>query len=296
MEPTEPTLQEEVAHDKVVMRTEYIIGGLVILVLILAGVIWYMATHPTSAPVPSETMATSTPSTPTAGNTGSLNESGAYYEITAKYPTATPIATAGSVEANAKAVDVMKQFEVNAIAEFKKQGNFANLSHDDVQMMGLDQRKESLRIAYEAHTGSGTVSYVFTIVEDTLGAHPNTTYQTFTFNTKTGTVLSLSDLFAPGASYLTTLSNKTRALLPAAIAKREGISAASVDKTMLNSGTTAKAENFQNWYTEGTNLVIIFPPYQVAAYAAGTQTVSIPFSQLTSLKANTKVNDFGVIQ
>lgn len=296
MEPTEPTLQEEVAHDAVVVRTEYIIGGLVILALVLAGVIWYMATHPASAPVPTETTATSTPNAPVAGNTGSLNESGAYYEITAKYPTATPIATSGSVEANAKAVDMMKQFELNTIAEFKKQGNFANLSHDDVQMLGLDQRKESLDITYQSYTGSGTVSYVFTIVEDTHGAHPNSTYRTFTFNKTTGTQLSLSDLFSPGAPYLTTLSTKSRALLPAAIAKRVGISAASVDKTMLNSGTTAKAESFQNWYADGTNLVIIFPPYQVAAYAAGTQTISIPFSQLTSLKTNTKVNDFGVIQ
>ncbi len=65
---------------------------------------------------------------------------------------------------------------------------------------------------------------------------------------------------------------------------------------MLNSGTTAKVENFQDWYIDGTSLVIIFPPYQVAAYAAGEQTVTIPFSQLTALKVNTQVNDFGVIQ
>jgi hypothetical protein len=65
---------------------------------------------------------------------------------------------------------------------------------------------------------------------------------------------------------------------------------------MLNAGTSAKAENFKDWYVDGTNLVIVFPPYAVAAYAAGAQTLTIPFSQLTSLKANTKVNDFGVIQ
>ncbi|MDB5194832.1 MAG: yjeA [Parcubacteria group bacterium] len=298
MEPNEPTLQEEVAHDTIVLRTEYIIGGLVVLVLILAGVIWYMAVHPSSSPLGPST-ATTTPATGTTatGVPGHLDEHGKYYDITAAYPATTPLAALGSAEPNAKAVDTMKQFEIQAIAAFKEQGNFANLTAQDIKAMGFDQgRKESLAITYQTKSAANTISYIYTITEDTFGAHPNTTFKTFTFDKKTGTILSLKDLFAPGADYLTSLSTLARKMLPATIAAREGIKASQVDTSMLNSGTAAKVENFQNWYVDGKNLVLIFPPYQVAAYAAGEQIVSIPSSQLTSLKANTQVNDFGVIQ
>jgi hypothetical protein len=288
MEPNEPTLQEEVLHDKVVARSEVIIGALIVLVLILAGVIWYMAKHRAIQAIPDDT-STNNPliNGTTAQTPGKLDEHAQYYDITASYPTG----------AGASAVEAMKQFELSAIADFKQQGKFSNLSATDIKMMGYDQgRKESLDITYQMKSGANTISYVFTTVTDTFGAHPNTDFKTFTFDKKTGGMLSLSDLFAPGANYLASLSTIARKMLPATIAAREGIKASAVDTTMLNAGTSAKAENFKDWYVDGTNLVIVFPPYAVAAYAAGAQTLTIPFSQLTSLKANTKVNDFGVIQ
>jgi hypothetical protein len=297
MEPNEPTLQEEVAHDTTMLRAEYIIGGLVVMVLILGGIIWYMAIHPSVlSPGPSTATTTSETGTTAAAVPGHLDEHAKYYDITAAYPATTPLTALASAEPNAKAVDTMKQFEINTIATFKQDGNFANLSPQDITTMGFNQgRKESLEITYQSKSGVNTLSYIYTITEDTFGAHPNTTFHTFVFDKKTGTLLALKDLFAPGANYLTSLSTLARKMLPATIAAREGIKASAVDMTMLNNGTSAKAENFQDWYIDGSNLVLIFPPYQVAAYAAGEQVVSIPLSQLTSLKANTQVNDFGTI-
>ena len=289
MEPNEPTLQEEVAHDKVVVRSEVIIGGLVVAVVILGGVIWYMATHPAPAvPAPTDTATSTTPGTTTTPTT--LNESAAYYEIKAAYPLSTNLRASASASADAKAVEVMKQFEVNTIDGFKEQGNFDHLTAEDITMLGFDKgRKESLDITYQGKTGAHTVSYLYTIVEDTLGAHPNTFFRAFTFDAKSGEGLDIGDIFAPGVNYLSILSMQSRKLLPATIAAREGIKASGVDTAYIARGTTPDADNFQTWYLEGSNMVIVFPPYQVAPYAAGAQTVTIPLAQIaTSVAAGYK--------
>jgi hypothetical protein len=254
--------------------------GAVLLVgaLALGGAYWYVRSHP--APVHDfGTTATSTP-TGASGSPLGITENATYYTVTAEYPGSTPLAAG-----NTEAVAAMKQFELAAIAQFKKDGNFANLSHDDVQILGLDQRKMSLDITYRPAVGAHTVSYIFSSILDTFGAHPNTFFHTFTFDTTTGASLSLSDIFVPGADYASLLSSTSRKLLPQAIAKKTGVSKSDIDTAMLTAGTTAVPENFRNWYIEGKNLVIIFEPYQVAAYAAGSQTISIPFSDLgTSIR------------
>jgi hypothetical protein len=291
MEPIEPSLEEEVARDTTIVRTEAVIGGLVVLVLVLGAVIWYMATHPPH-PITQGTpgTASTSPSKPGAVATPSLNEETAYYVIKASYPASTPLRTSAGGAADAKAVEAMKQFEVNTIDAFKEQGNFAHLTANDIKMMGFDQgRKESVDITYQKKTGLHTLSYLFTLTEDTFGAHPNTFFRAFTFDTKTGEELDLGDIFAPGVNYLSLLSTQSRKLLPATIAAREGIKVSAVDTAYIARGTTPDADNFQTWYLEGSNLFIVFPPYQVAPYAAGEQTVSIPLSQLgASLAAKYK--------
>jgi hypothetical protein len=294
MEPNEP-LEIEIQHDQKI-KFETVIGILVLVILVLGAIIWYLLARHVLPPMSGEPTATTTPQTQTGNETtGDLSESATYYDITAKYPASTPLGSLTDAQPNARAVNIMKQWELDTIAQFKKDGNFAHLSHDDVQMLGLDQRKETLDISYTSARGDGTISYIFVVTADTLGAHPNTVYKTFVFDAKTGTQMSLSNLFAPGTSYLTELSTKSRALLPALISKSEGISVKDMDTGMLNDGTKPTTENFSNWYLDGSNLVIIFPPYQVAAYAAGTQKLSIPLSSFKSLKANTRVNDFGTV-
>lgn len=293
MDKNPESLVEEVRHDRVV-NTEVLIGTLALIIFGLVGVIGYMFFHKPGQPSPTGPTATSTEQAST-GTPGSLSETGTYYEITVSYPVSTSLKDSAGASADAAAVQAMKQFEQDTIAQFKKDGNFANLTHDDVQMMRLDERKESLDIGYKAAAGAHSISYIFTVNEDTLGAHGNTTFRTFTFDSKTGAVQHLSDIFAPGTNYLATLSAKSRVLMPPIIAKNEGVAQKDVDAHMLADGTSAKAENFQDWYLDGTDLVILFAPYQVAPYAAGVQTLRIPIAQLSGAKANTRVNDFGTI-
>ena len=162
----------------------------------------------------------------------------------------------------------------DTITQFKKDGNFANLTPEDKHLLGFDQgRRYSLTVAYLFGTSENTLSYIFTIYEDTGGAHGNTFFKTFTFDTRTGAVLSLADLFTPGSDYLATLSQISRSRLP-------DIIGAPADFTAIKDGTTPEAKNFQNFFFDGTDFVVLFPPYQVAAYAAGPQTLRIQKSQL----------------
>jgi hypothetical protein len=108
---------------------------------------WYMlGSHKALAPAgemasTTAVMATTTVSTPASAL--HITENAAYYEIDMTYPSATPLLSV-SAAANAQAVATMKAAMMEQVAAFKKNGNFAGLTHDDVQMMGLDQRKEAL--------------------------------------------------------------------------------------------------------------------------------------------------------
>lgn len=265
-------------------KTILIIGGLAVVVAL--GVVWYLATH--RAPngsliqIATSTPATSTPIV-TAATPLHITENAAYYDIDAQYPSSTVLKQSANVSADAAAVATMKTFEQDTIAQFKKDGNFANLTHDDIQMIGLDQRKYALDIEYKTYQSPRTVSYVYTIYADTLGAHPNAYYRTFTFDTKTGANLSLGDVFASNSSYIQKLSDIAHAKLPAILAKIEGVSVSEVDTEQLNPGITATADNFQNFYLDGNNLVIVFPPYQVGPYALGTILLPIARADLGAM-------------
>jgi hypothetical protein len=244
--------------------------GIISITLILLGVIFYIATKPLPAKAPGDRGI--------AATKGSSSEHSAYYDIAINYATTTPLLSSVGAEANTAAVVLMQKFANDTVAQFKIDGNFANLTAKDIEMMGFDQgRREKLQIVYMIASSSRTVSYIDTVYMDTLGAHGNTFFTTFTFDTKSGALLALGDAFLPGTRYLDTLSAIARAKLPEIIGKDL------VDTSMLNDGTTPKDENFSKFFFDNKDFVILFAPYQVAAYAAGPQTLRIPRSELANV-------------
>lgn len=240
--------------------------GLTALFLVLAGIVLYAALRPAPAKAPG---AESLPLP-----AGDFAEHAPYYDITANYATSTPLR--GS--ANAAAIALMQNFVADAITQFKTDGNFANLTPQDIKMMGFDQgRKEKLNIVYLVFSSPRTISYVFTTYLDTLGAHGNMFFHTFTFNTATGAPLALADLFLPGADYLGKLSGLARTKLPSIIG------ADATDASMINNGTTPQDKNFSAFFIDNGTLDILFAPYAVAPYSAGPQTLQIPLSELASI-------------
>ncbi len=243
-------------------------------IIILACLIWYMAVTPVpdflKVPVPA----------PASPEPVVIKENTQYYEIDALYPSVTPLGATVGAEANQAAIAVMKGFIDESMATFKQNGNFAALTAEDLQMQGYNNgRTQALGIEYQEFASPVATSYLFSIYEDTMGAHPNSYYRTFVFDLRTGKQIQLKDLFAPGADYLTPLSNTARAGLSAQLGE-------DVNTEYLNSGTAPEDINFQNFVIDGDTLVILFPPYQVGPYALGPQKVSILLSRLGGIVAD----------
>lgn len=240
--------------------------GAGVLVVVLVVVVLYAALRPAPAKAP-------VASVPPPTLTGvAYAEHAPYYDIEAHFASSTPLRE----PANAAALTVMKDYIAAAITDFKSY-NGDTLAADDPRTLDASSpRKASLKIVYIMGSSAHTVSYIYTLYADTLGAHENMYFKTFTFDTTTGKLLSLADLFTPGSKYLDTLSKLAREKLPAVVGENS-------DAATIAGGTEPTEDNFKNFLFDNRDLVILFPPYQVAAYAAGPQTLRLPVSLLTSL-------------
>lgn len=138
----------------------------------------------------------------------------------------------------------------------------------------------ALDISYETFTHSETMSsLVFTIYDFTGGAHGNTMYRTFTFDFANDRVLTLDDLFTSTPDALALIAPIAQAQVT------EHLGADMIDEQWLEDGTGTNPDNYADFALDGDELVFYFPPYQVAAYAAGTQVVRIPLADLNSVLA-----------
>lgn len=215
--------------------------------------------------------------TTTAAGDYKYEEDAPYYRITALYPAKTPL----QADADRKARRAIEQSLADRIAEFKQNGNFDSLTQEDIDIQGLgEDRKYALGMEYKETQGSGYVSYVYTIYEDTLGAHPNAYYSTLTFD-KEGSEIALADLFKEGSEYLSRISAEVRAQIHTELSRR--LSADPGD-SFFEEGVAPNDENFRNFHLEGDSLAFLFPPYQVAAYAAGAFQARIPLSTLSDIR------------
>jgi hypothetical protein len=258
--------------------------GIIVLAIILIGVIWYAAGHPFS---PAGSTSTTTP-TGTALGPQHISEKGDFYEIDMQYPASTALANLPD-SADVNAVALMKQWELDTVADFK-----SGLDENAKLIADFKSRGEEVPASfenlyldgtYQTFESNRTVSFVFTVSEYTGGAHPNGFYHTFTFDTQTGINLSLKSLFAAGTDYLGQISKIARAQLPATIAERESLPVSQIDTDMLNAGTAPTDDNFANFYLDGNNLVVLFEPYAVGPYVLGSMELDIPRTELTGLKA-----------
>lgn len=252
------------------MKKQTLLGTLV-LVAVVGGLLFYATTRPDSTKAPSVQE--------TVSLTGSSYvEHAQYYDIAVNYASSTPLRETVGAAADAMAVGEMKTFVSDSIAQFRRDGDFENITPETAKEMGFsDGRKQSFEIKYLIASSPRTVSYIFTVFSNTFGAHPNTTFRTFTFDTTTGARIALSDLFTPGSEYLSSLSQISRRELPGII----GIDVdAAFRKDFIELGTEPKVENFSNFFLDNDNLVILFDAYDVAPYVYGPQTLRIPLATL----------------
>jgi len=122
------------------------------------------------------------------------------------------------------------------------------------------------------------VSLVFTVSDYTGGAHPNSYYQTFTFDLAQERLLTLDDLFVDGVVALSVIFP----IVQQDLTERLGDMA---DASWIEQGTGVVPENYRNFAITPDELIFFFPPYQVAAYAAGPFEVHIPLSAISTVLA-----------
>ncbi|MEK7108977.1 MAG: RsiV family protein, partial [Patescibacteria group bacterium] len=159
---------------------------------------------------------------------------------------------------------------------------------DFVRLAGEKGFQYAFSVRYEefpkTQTSAHYNSFLYSIYQDTGGAHPNGYFVTFVFDQfkPTGVPLKLSDLFKPGADYLARLSQAATPQVRQQVSERLGSDAV---PAIFDEGLKPAEENFQNFTVDGDSLHIFFPPYQVAPYAAGTFDITIPLSSLGDILA-----------
>jgi uncharacterized protein YecT (DUF1311 family) len=159
--------------------------------------------------------------------------------------------------------------------------DYANSSMADFRTYKPDfadhEHRYMMETTYEVARNDGHMfSVVFTIYADTGGAHPNTDYETFNFLLPDGALVLLPEI-VDGPRGIARISQLAVARLLHDIGS--GPDALS-DKDSITSGAGPLAGNFRDFVWLPDALRIYFPPYQVAAYAAGPQQVTIPVNAL----------------
>lgn len=110
-------------------------------------------------------------------------------------------------------------------------------------------------------------------------AHGGSSSHALNYDVKAGKMLKLSDLFKAGAKYVATISVYCIKDLKKQSQSNDG----SLPDEMIQEGAGPNLQNFKSWTISKKGLVITFDAYQVGPYAAGPQTVLVPYSVLKDL-------------
>lgn len=192
------------------------------------------------------------------------------FTITAEYPELTGV----SAEISAKFNQLSKTLAMASVADFRK--DMMAQTKEDLRFLPAGM-SNYLDIGYSVEWATGDViSIQFLNSFFTGGVHPNYYTSTLSFDMKSGKEIKLADLFQPNSSYLKAISDYSIADLKTRMGEMS-------DDDWIANGAGADAENFKSWNLTKKGLMITFDPYQVAAYAAGMQTVIIPYSELAGV-------------
>ena len=195
-------------------------------------------------------------------------------DLTAEYPEL--VGGAGAAGFN----QLVKARVTKELADFKKQ--MTGLSADDLKMLPQGMNNY-LDIGYNIeYADNDFVSVSFLAGNFTGGAHPNYNYFTITYDLRNGREIKLSELFKPGAKYLALVSAYATKDLQGRTMPDSGENLG-LAQDLFADGAKPTAENYQNWNITKKGLMFTFDPYQVGPYAAGSQTVIVPYATLREI-------------
>ncbi|MBU6415972.1 MAG: DUF3298 domain-containing protein [Xanthomonadaceae bacterium] len=272
--------------------------------MVLAACQQQPATAPASAPSASASApvipAPATAPAPASASTAPVPGDHAvtrHYKIAINLPTL-PAAAKPLAEAMRTTADNAKRDFVQALPDPETLPEFANRQLE----LLLDFKVAAQTSAFISVRESGS--------SDTGGAHPNPVQAAFVFDRKAGRLIALDDLFANPDAARRALANFAhdtllRKLMANAPKPGEGSPDAirewkSNMLQMLDGGTKPTTVNYSVFVVRAgaaqdapsPGLTLIFPPYQVAPYVDGTQTVDVPASTFAKFLKPAYQGDF----
>ncbi|WP_400162243.1 DUF3298 and DUF4163 domain-containing protein [Brevibacillus sp. TJ4] len=197
----------------------------------------------------------------------SMNSSAAEYEARISYPQISGLADkAFEAQLNAE----LQKYAADSLANVQKESKQAAIA---ARQQGYEFRPYVLDISYKVYNTGKLLSFSVSHYEYTGGAHGMTSETYYNVaNLDKGRKLELSDLFQPGYDYRTVLSN----LIKQQIAVREQ------QEGNLGYWFEGISAN-QAFSIQDGNLVIHFGQYEIAPYAAGMPSFTIPKKQYANL-------------
>ena len=161
------------------------------------------------------------------------------------------------------AVDALSQ---RSLAEFV-QAAAENMAGDLPYFAPMDYE-----LRYSALEWRGWRTLLFTVYTFTGGAHGMTTSHSVIYDTDSGALLALEDLFTPETDILALLQPLVREMLDAQLGEM-------ALSDFIEPGTDS-LDSFRTFTLGSEGVTFVFDPYAVAPYAAGTQQVLVPWTAL----------------
>jgi hypothetical protein len=216
-----------------------------------------------------------------------------------------PIEFAGAVRVTPKVVrEANKELRYSLDAEYPQIDGDARFDKFNRESRGMitkdvaafksaegEASDEDGELPSETQTSTLDISYQVRFATDDLisiefhqgqysrgAAHGSSFTAVLNYDVKNGKKLALADLFNPKSNYLNVISAYCLKDLKEQ-RKKQGEGSMLQDE-MIESGASARGDNYEAWTITRKGLWITFDPYQVAAYAGGPQHVLVPYSAL----------------
>jgi len=202
------------------------------------------------------------------------------YEVAAAYPQLT-----GSVDPNyEKFNQSVRSLIAKKVSDFKKGMTPTAEDEPTPDETPAESLGSDITIGYTVALAKDDLIAIEFVVSDyeAGAAHPNSYTEVVNFDLKNGKSIKLPELFQPGAKYLQALSTYCIQDFKKQ-AKEQGANAMLDDDDWIKRGAGPELTNYANWSITKKGLEITFDPYQVASYAAGPQSVTVPYSALKDI-------------
>lgn len=200
-----------------------------------------------------------------------------YYTLDLNYP------VIANNQPHAEQFNIFLMAQINRIVE-QFQSDLpppAELQNLAEQSQPLNANSNFLQVNYAIlNKSKGIISVRLEVITYFYqAAHPNEDFITFNYDLVSGKEIVLANLFKAKTKYLTAIANYCQKKLMLTDAYQQQLT----DASWIKSGAEAKLANYKNWNLQTQAILISFPPYQVAAYAAGPQNISVPLALLKKL-------------